>query len=129
MVSFDSFPLFLHVPTSLIKLIPWLNFSTNKRQAEDMEGSKDHGILPTSLPFPKPHPLWESKKFIVDTFLLLLVENRKLHYTDANCLKICRVQKLHCDFYRCHYPKIEPYALKFMATLFSTPYSFNCAKR
>ena len=30
-VSFDSFPLFLHVPTSLIKPILWLNFPTDKR--------------------------------------------------------------------------------------------------
>ena len=76
MVSFDSSPLFLHVPTSLIKLILWLNFSTDKRQAEDMEG-KDHRILLYFTTFPQTTSCWESKKFIVDTFLLLLVEKKK----------------------------------------------------
>ena len=51
-VFFDSFPLFLHVPTSLIKRILWLNFSTEKRQAEDMEG-KDHRTLPYFTTFPQ----------------------------------------------------------------------------
>ena len=43
-VSFDCFSLFLHFLTSLIKLILWLGFSTNQRQAEDMVG-KDHRVL------------------------------------------------------------------------------------
>ena len=44
LVSFDCFPLFLHFLTSLIKLILWLNFFSDKRQAEDM-GGKDHRVL------------------------------------------------------------------------------------
>ena len=38
MVSFDHFPLFLHVLISLIKRILWLKFSTDRRSAEDMRG-------------------------------------------------------------------------------------------
>ena len=47
LVSCDCFPLFLHVLISLIQHILWLNFSTDKRQAEDMRGGmgKDHGVL------------------------------------------------------------------------------------
>ena len=41
-----GFPLFSHVLISPIKLILWLKFPTDKRQAEDMGGSgKDHTVL------------------------------------------------------------------------------------
>ena len=38
LVSFDCFSLFLHFLTSLIKLILWLKFFTDRRQGEDMGG-------------------------------------------------------------------------------------------
>ena len=41
-----------------------------------MEG-KDHRILLYFTTFPQTTSCWESKKFIVDTFLLLLVEKKK----------------------------------------------------
>ena len=44
LVSFDCFPLFLPVLTSLIKRILWLSVSTDKRQVENM-GGKDHRVL------------------------------------------------------------------------------------
>ena len=49
LLLFDCFPLFLHFLTSLMKLILWLKFFTDKRQAEDMGGVgggvKDHRVL------------------------------------------------------------------------------------
>ena len=44
LVSFDCFPLFLPVLTSLIKRILWLSVSTDKRQVENM-GGKDYRVL------------------------------------------------------------------------------------
>ena len=44
LVSFGCFPLLLHFLTSRVKLILWLSFFTNKRQAEGM-GEKDHKVL------------------------------------------------------------------------------------
>ena len=38
LVSFDCFPLFFYILIYLIKLILWLKFSTDKRQAEDSGG-------------------------------------------------------------------------------------------
>ena len=51
--SLVGLSLFLHFLTSLIKLILWLKFFTDKRQAEDM-GGKDHRVLlrfTTFVPF------------------------------------------------------------------------------
>ena len=47
LISFNCFPLFSAILTSLIKLILWPKFSTGKRQAEAMVhgGGKDHRVL------------------------------------------------------------------------------------
>ena len=54
LVLLDSFPLFLHFLTSLIKLILWLKFFTDKRQAEDMRERGGRGPQGPA-PFPSEH--------------------------------------------------------------------------
>ena len=66
LVSVDCFPLFLQVLISLIKLILWLKFSTDKRQAENMVGvgwgEGPWGPAPFHMKFPKSRGpfIWEN---------------------------------------------------------------------